>query len=77
MDADANGGGHEALAAEDIAGGRVDAYGVELLAQASELNTSGCQNGQGFLYARPMSAEAFADWLQKHSDSIHMPKQAT
>ena len=42
---------------------KVVAEGVELSDQHSELNSLGCAHGQGYFYARPMPAEAFADWL--------------
>ena len=42
---------------------KVVAEGVELSDQHSELNGLGCGHGQGYFYARPMPADAFADWL--------------
>ncbi|EXI68292.1 MAG: putative cyclic-di-GMP phosphodiesterase AdrB [Candidatus Accumulibacter sp. SK-11] len=42
----------------------VVAEGVELADQHAELDASGCHHGQGFLYARPLAADDFAQWLQ-------------
>jgi diguanylate cyclase (GGDEF)-like protein len=44
-------------------GVKVVAEGVESEAVRSELHALGCDLAQGFLFARPMSAGAFADWL--------------
>ncbi len=39
------------------------AEGIETPAQAAALAAMGCPSGQGFLYARPMPAEAYRRWL--------------
>ena len=75
IDADDRAIGSAIIAMARHLGMSVVAEGVELLAQASELNTSGCHNGQGFLYARPLSPEDFADWLREHSDALGPPGQ--
>lgn len=46
----------------------VIAEGVEDTAQADYLRTRGCHEAQGFLYARPLDADALLDWLREHSD---------
>ena len=48
-------------------GMRVVAEGVESADQDNALRDIEGVHGQGFLYARPMRAAAFADWLQYHS----------
>lgn len=42
----------------------VVAEGVETAEQRSYLAARGCQAMQGYLFSRPLRAEAFADWLQ-------------
>jgi diguanylate cyclase (GGDEF)-like protein len=42
----------------------VVAEGIESAAEEAYLRDAGCQIGQGELYARPLSAEAFAAWLE-------------
>jgi two-component system CheB/CheR fusion protein len=42
----------------------VVAEGVEMADQHAELDASGCHSGQGYLYARPLSPEDFAEWLR-------------
>ena len=41
----------------------VVAEGVETREQATQLRTLGCEFAQGFLYARPLGADAVADFL--------------
>ncbi len=65
----AQGGRHSAIAASVIALGRefglrVVAEGVETAAQAEFLLRQGCRQQQGYLHARPMPAEAFAQRLR-------------
>ena len=43
----------------------VVAEGVEAGEQNTELSDLGCGHGQGYFYARPMSAQALARWLLK------------
>jgi EAL domain-containing protein (putative c-di-GMP-specific phosphodiesterase class I) len=49
-------------------GMKVVAEGVEEAEQNSELQLLGCGHGQGYWYARPMSAELFTDWLMYRSE---------
>ena len=44
-------------------GREIIAEGVETLEQARWLVREGCTTAQGFLFARPMTAEAFERWL--------------
>ncbi|HTD33872.1 MAG TPA: EAL domain-containing protein [Candidatus Elarobacter sp.] len=39
------------------------AEGVETMEQVAFLSAAGCTHGQGFVYARPMPADAFERWL--------------
>ena len=39
------------------------AEGIELPEQATSLEALGCDFGQGFLFARPMTSAALADFL--------------
>lgn len=43
------------------------AEGIETEAQCAELLAAGCQEGQGYLFARPMPATDFANWLDNSS----------
>ncbi|MBA4143250.1 MAG: EAL domain-containing protein [Nitrosospira sp.] len=43
---------------------RVIAEGVETEAQANFLQSIGCEEGQGYLYAKPMEANDFKVWLR-------------
>ena len=52
----------------DNLGMKVVAEGVELDEQHAELRGLGCDHGQGYLYARPMSASHFADWLMYRTE---------
>lgn len=42
----------------------VVAEGIETAAQRDLLRARGCQFGQGFLFAKPLSAADFVEWLQ-------------
>ncbi len=42
----------------------VVAEGVEKADQHAELDAYGCHHGQGYLYARPLPPNAFAEWLR-------------
>jgi len=42
----------------------VIAEGVESEGQVRALTTKGCDNFQGYLYAKPLAAEALAEWLE-------------
>lgn len=44
----------------------VIAEGIEEEAQARKLVSMGCHEGQGYLYARPMTAVALREWLADH-----------
>ena len=48
------------LAIADTYGFNVVAEGVETADQMEVLRSLGCQNGQGFHFARPMPAEEFS-----------------
>ena len=41
------------------------AIGVETSAQLEHLRNAGCTHAQGFLFAKPMSADRVAQWLQR------------
>ena len=43
---------------------RVVAEGVETEAVAQRLAAMGCDEGQGYAFARPLELAAFNDWLQ-------------
>jgi diguanylate cyclase (GGDEF)-like protein len=51
------------------------AEGVETYAQADMLRTNGCAEGQGYLYSRPVSGEAF-DALVRQSTAKALPRPA-
>jgi diguanylate cyclase (GGDEF)-like protein len=48
---------------------KVIAEGVETTAQLAVLRALGCDVGQGYLFARPMAAAQFFEFMQKHDDS--------
>jgi diguanylate cyclase (GGDEF)-like protein len=48
---------------------KVIAEGVETTAQLAVLRALGCDVGQGYLFARPMPAAQFFEFMQKHDDS--------
>jgi EAL domain-containing protein (putative c-di-GMP-specific phosphodiesterase class I) len=45
---------------------RVVAEGVETVEAADQLAAMGCDEAQGYLYARPLEVEQFDAWLPKH-----------
>lgn len=47
-------------------GFRITAEGIETQAQYDFLRNAGCDQGQGFLMARPMPAQALQRWLDEH-----------
>jgi EAL domain-containing protein (putative c-di-GMP-specific phosphodiesterase class I) len=53
------------LAIADTYGFNVVAEGVETRDQLEVLRSLGCQNGQGFHFARPMPAEEFSRLLRR------------
>jgi diguanylate cyclase (GGDEF)-like protein/PAS domain S-box-containing protein len=53
------------LAIADTYGLNVVAEGIETADQADVLRSLGCQDGQGYHFARPMPAEAFSRLLQR------------
>jgi EAL domain-containing protein (putative c-di-GMP-specific phosphodiesterase class I) len=52
----------------------VVAEGVETHTQAEFLLKEGCYLAQGFLFARPMPADAFRDWLVRTQEAPRAPK---
>ncbi|MRI32189.1 GGDEF-domain containing protein [Endozoicomonas sp. OPT23] len=52
----------------------VIAEGVESGEQEQHLIQSGCHEGQGFLYGKPMSSSDLNSYLQSYSHSPHQPK---
>ena len=46
----------------------VVAEGIETEAAAPELLSMGCDQGQGYLYSRPITAPAFISWLDHHNN---------
>ena len=51
----------------------VVAEGVETEQQAAMLRNAGCDEFQGFLFARPMPASDIAEWLKQHPLAVNMP----
>jgi len=50
-------------------GYRVVAKGVETAEAAAILKELGCEEAQGFWFARPMEADRFATWLSERRKS--------
>jgi diguanylate cyclase (GGDEF)-like protein len=70
--------GDEAIVAAVVGLGRslnlqVTAEGVETEGQAQRLRTLGCQNAQGYLYAKPMNAADVPAFLSKRMIGTHHP----
>jgi EAL domain-containing protein (putative c-di-GMP-specific phosphodiesterase class I) len=47
---------------------KVIAEGVETPEQLAVLRSLGCDVGQGYLFARPMPAAQFVEFVQRHGD---------
>ena len=61
-----------------VLGLSVTAEGIETQAQLDEVTTMGCENAQGFLYARPMpSHELTAQLAAHHGAPLHLPTGTT
>lgn len=54
-------------------GFRITAEGIETQAQYDFLRNAGCDQGQGYLMARPMPARALNTWLLEHQERRHLP----
>ena len=52
---------------------KVIAEGVENQQQADFLNSQGCDQAQGYLYAEPMSEEAFLDYWRTSRETVSAP----
>ncbi|MER0237472.1 bifunctional diguanylate cyclase/phosphodiesterase [Fulvimarina sp. MAC8] len=48
------------------------AEGIETLGQAERMREHGCDMGQGFLYERPLSAEAVKDLIREESEAAEI-----
>ena len=48
---------------------QVIAEGVETTEQLAVLRKLGCDVGQGYLFARPMPAQQFLEFMRRHDDS--------
>ena len=48
---------------------RTVAEGVETAAQAQQLLAMGCEEAQGYYFARPMPQEDLLDWLESFDDA--------
>ena len=62
------------VAMTEALGIRVNAEGVETRLQADALLAAGCAEGQGYLYSRPISADAFAALLSS-VESLGPPRR--
>ncbi len=54
---------------------RAIAEGVETAAQAAWLQQRGCGEAQGYLYARPMPAADFSQWMADHGSTVAPPQK--
>lgn len=57
-------------------GYRVVAEGVETPEAAAILASAGCEEAQGFLFARPMDAMQLERWMAESGDNVWMPEKA-
>ena len=57
-------------------GYRVVAEGVETPEAAAILTNAGCEEAQGFLFARPMEAIQLERWLAERIDNVRTPSKA-
>lgn len=57
-------------------GYRVVAEGVETPEAAAILASAGCEEAQGFLFARPMDAMQLERWMAGSRDNVRMPDKA-
>lgn len=69
------------IALAHAVGIRAVAEGVETLAQLALLQQMGCDFIQGYLFSRPLEADALADWLttgdaRVHALAGHVPSQS-
>ena len=55
-------------------GFRITAEGIETQAQYDFLRNAGCDQGQGFLMARPMPAPALQQWLGSHQQGQRLAR---
>lgn len=53
---------------------RVVAEGVETVEAADQLATMGCDEAQGYLYARPLEVAQFEAWLPEHRQQSAAPR---
>jgi len=44
------------------------AEGIEVTEQLDELRLAGCQSGQGYLFARPLTSEAMEAFFRRDAD---------
>ncbi len=66
---------HAIVALGQTLGLRIVAEGIEEPAQLEQLLGFGCELGQGFLFARPMPADAAARWFAQH-DAVRRRRPA-
>ena len=72
---------HRALIEATVRGARTlrmttVAEGIETAGQAALITALGCDRGQGYLYSRPLEAEALSDWLAARaplSNVVNLP----
>ncbi len=55
--------GQAVIGLAELFGLEVTAHGIETIEQAHRLREIGCRTGQGFYFARPMSAEEMKELL--------------